>query len=919
MIQHQSLVNFIKGMTDIFPFNQSDSILSLTTISFDIFGLETLLPLTRGTRVIIGSEKEQINPGFIASVLKRERVTIFQATPSRLQMIIEDEDASNSLELLEYLLVGGEAFPPLLLEKARNLVKGRIYNMYGPTETTIWSTVKDVTGKQALNIGKPIANTGIYILDKQHQLLPVAVPGELYISGHGLARGYLNRPDLTSEKFYLRQPGGALFEKTAPPGPPCKNFLRERFYRPYWFYITHRFYLYRTGDLSRWLPDGNIEFLGRIDLQVKIRGFRIELEEIEIQLLKQVEIKKAVVICRNEENNDKYLCAYIVPDQSSEEINTSQLKDQLSNHLPDYMIPTFIIILEKIPLTASGKVNRPALPAPDSNLKGDSYTPPQDETEEKLVEVWAEVLKRDKNCIGILDNFFEIGGDSLKLIRISSVLIKQGLKLDVAKLFSHQTIAAISSYLRSQNTIAPGKIINTTETHNDMPEGTGGVNQSPTNQNLVSRVLEANRRLSLLLSQNKIAREYPVSPLQKTGLTIETPGILAGSNLFTSYDFHLPPTLDAQRGEIKRVVSILVKKNSLLRSFIVKTETGYLIREFDTFSNIQLPYVDISGYSSTQKQETVDNLRRELTEPFKELTGCILYRLLVLKWENNLYKVLFSFNHLIADGTSQRILPEKIDEIRNRKQDGPIKPTIDYYDYYNFLKRRDYSNIMLDKYLDIHEYQGSLREITGRFVKSYTKSHGFELDISILKAGVKDLYNEIILLTFAKLIEELFGVQPVPVTSVVHGRHYREENFKDVFGDLHDYIPVLFPAGNGINPLKAIQNFLEFKKYIYDMNLNFVSYCINHETLGKDISTVVSPFSFNSIIGLYDEFKDNLENQTEDPEEELDAAIFRLGMLKSPFTERVWIGFYQNSQFEKTEVKERFMSCFHHLIEELSG
>ncbi|MCP5046369.1 MAG: amino acid adenylation domain-containing protein, partial [bacterium] len=201
VIENRSVINFIKGITDEISFTPSDTLLSLTTISFDIFGLETLLPLTRGTKVIIGTAQEQSDPFAAASVLEKGKVTLLQLTPSRLRMLIAHPDTAAGLKHLNYLLVGGEAFPLPLLEKVRPLVRGWIVNLYGPTETTIWSTLKDLTGDVPLNIGKPIANTRIYILSPYRSLQPVGVVGELCIGGDGLARGYLNRPELTNEKF----------------------------------------------------------------------------------------------------------------------------------------------------------------------------------------------------------------------------------------------------------------------------------------------------------------------------------------------------------------------------------------------------------------------------------------------------------------------------------------------------------------------------------------------------------------------------------------------------------------------------------------------------------------------------------------------------------------------------------------------
>ena len=415
MIENKSLVNFLKGITDIIPFGPKYNILSLTTISFDIFALEAILPLTTGSKVFIGRRNEQLDPRAAASIIEREEITIFQTTPSRLQLFISDHDTAKSLRRLKYLLVGGEAFPGTLLIKVKEMTKAGIYNLYGPTETTVWSTVKDLTRVKSVNIGIPIANTFIYILSSTGGLQPFGVVGELCISGDGVAEGYLNKPELTHEKFAYNS-----------------------------FEMGTR--LYRTGDRARWLPDGNIEFLGRIDYQVKIRGFRIELAEIEGYLLKHKHIKKAVVLALEDEKDGyKYLCAYIVGDKT---LTVFQLREHLAKSLPDYMIPAYFVLLDELPLTSNGKIDRNALPAPGGiGLKSAvEYIPPRTMVEKKLVETWQSVLR--KNPIGINENFFEIGGDSIKTIQIASRMSKAGYKLEIRDIFQNPYISDLAPLVK---------------------------------------------------------------------------------------------------------------------------------------------------------------------------------------------------------------------------------------------------------------------------------------------------------------------------------------------------------------------------------------------------------------------------------------------------------------------------------------
>ncbi|MCP4149104.1 MAG: non-ribosomal peptide synthetase, partial [bacterium] len=429
MIEHASFLNFIKGMTgSIIEFKPGDCILSLTTICFDIFGLETLLPLTTGTKILIGTRNEQQEPSAAGQLMTQECVSIFQTTPSRLQMLLSEEKARAGLAQLDNLLIGGEALPLKLLEEARKITTGQIYNVYGPTETTVWSTAKKVTGDNQLNIGKPITNTRIYILDRWEKLQPIGIAGELCIAGDGLARGYINKPELTAERFVK---AGAQLAKAHPNNQ---------------YPITGN-YLYRTGDLARWHVDGNIEYLGRIDQQVKIRGFRIELEEIENSILTHPEIKETVVLAKHDNTDNKYLCAYYVAENtgtpgSENQTLTTGLRTYLTQYLPDYMIPSYIIPMETLPLTNNGKIDRKTLSQqPIINIKHQTYTAPRNNIEEKLSEIWAHVLTTQKHEIGIDDNFFEIGGHSLRAtIMVAKIHKEFNVKLPLTEIFKKNTI-----------------------------------------------------------------------------------------------------------------------------------------------------------------------------------------------------------------------------------------------------------------------------------------------------------------------------------------------------------------------------------------------------------------------------------------------------------------------------------------------
>jgi acyl carrier protein len=353
--------------------------------------------------------------------IKKHNISHMQCTPSLLRTLTTNPDALDALRSLQKLMLGGEVLPVSLAEELHQLVSGEVLNMYGPTETTIWSTSYLVNGSEkTIPIGKPIANTEIYILDRHYQPVPIGVPGELFIGGRGVVRGYLNRPELTSERFVLN---------------PFSQKLDNR--------------LYATGDLARYSSDGNIEYLGRLDYQVKIRGFRIELGEIEAVLNTHPQIRQSVVIAREDIPGDKRLIAYVV--SSDDTLSTKQLWEFLKLKLPEYMVPSFFVTLDTLPLTANGKIDRLGLPIPDGEKRSNlQYISPRNSTEEIIADIFASVLSTQK--VSIYDNFFELGGHSLLAIQVIS-RVKQAFAVEIPlrNMFEEPTIASLSKIIENSN------------------------------------------------------------------------------------------------------------------------------------------------------------------------------------------------------------------------------------------------------------------------------------------------------------------------------------------------------------------------------------------------------------------------------------------------------------------------------------
>lgn len=409
MIEHKALVNYIGAVEQLLDYKPGGTVLSITTAAFDIFVFEIFPSLAKGLKIVLANEQQQKIPELLSELIIKEKAEKVLTTPSRMQLLVFGQSNKKCFDILKEIVLGGEAFPQRLLDNLKMVTKARIYNMYGPTEAAVYSTFKELTGVKDINIGSPIANYKIYIVDRYCNLMPIGVCGELCISGSGIARGYLNNPELTDEKFVDN------------PFEPGKK-------------------MYRTGDLCRWSPNGETEFIGRIDHQVKIRGYRVELGEIENQLMKYSQVEEAVVTDREDNTGKKYLCAYYV---SGIEIRLSEFRDFLSKRLPEYMIPSSFTRIGKIPLTPNGKVNRKALPEPDAAMNSvKEYIEPRNDIDEKLVSIWSRVL--NIKDIGIEDNFFELGGDSLTIIEIQIEMLKYGWNLNTQEFYKFNTVRRLS-------------------------------------------------------------------------------------------------------------------------------------------------------------------------------------------------------------------------------------------------------------------------------------------------------------------------------------------------------------------------------------------------------------------------------------------------------------------------------------------
>jgi amino acid adenylation domain-containing protein len=413
-VPQRAVVNFLAAMRDRPGLATGDRLVAVTTLSFDISVLELLLPLTAGAEVILATREQATDGNALRALLEQHRATIMQATPATWRILIESGWRGGAGFKA---LCGGEALPPELAEALLHRV-GILWNMYGPTETTVWSTCGrlELGRGGGVTIGQPIDNTQIWILDEAGELVPIGVPGELYIGGDGVALGYHARPELTAERFvadrFSPRPGGRM---------------------------------YRTGDLARWRADGRLQHLGRTDFQVKVRGYRIELGEIEVALARHGQVAEAVVTAQPGPGGEQRLVAHLVPRGAAPQ--PAALREHLRASLPDYMVPSVFVALDRLPLTPNGKVDRRALPAPgvaaaEAPAADHTFRGPQTRAEQIIATVWRELL--DIERISVADNFLDLGGHSLLIMQAVAKLEARTGKRISPRAFIFQTLEQIA-------------------------------------------------------------------------------------------------------------------------------------------------------------------------------------------------------------------------------------------------------------------------------------------------------------------------------------------------------------------------------------------------------------------------------------------------------------------------------------------
>ncbi|MBL6449160.1 amino acid adenylation domain-containing protein [Fulvivirga sp. 29W222] len=606
LVNHRSVVNFLTSMKQITDITADDRMLATTTYCFDISVLELFLPLVTGATVILADDDTIKDPILVKEAIEKYNPDIMQATPTMWKAQVDAGwQGSKTLKLL----CGGEA---LSVDLGQKLLErsGALFNMYGPTETTIWSTYKYIKhNDDLLTIGRPIANTGIHILDAHQLPTGINIPGELCISGAGLAHEYMNRLDLTAEKF--------ITVKTL-------NGDHER--------------LYRTGDQARWLPSGDIGFMGRLDNQVKVRGHRIELKEIEHVLLQHPDVDQAIVTVKKDGDQEAQMVAYFITTKTWQ---PGEWRSYLNRYLPEYMIPAYFIPLDEVPLTSNGKVDHKALPDP-VGVNGSSqkdYVPPRNALQSKVLEIWTNIL--GKTSMGIHDNFFELGGHSLKATQFVSRIRKEmNADIRLSDVFLNPTIESVSACIAQAGRANYQQI-------------------EPVAEADSYEISYAQRRLWIL---NK---------LQTNQFAYNMPGA-----------YVLEEEVD--KDALDRTFKALIERHETLRTTFIEVngEPRQKIHSYESLG-FSVAYTDLRGEENPDEKAAV-LAQEESRKPF-DLTNGPLIRVSLLQLGEERSMLLYTLHHIIADGWSLRIFFEEAISLYMAFANGranPLQPLkIQYKDY----------------------------------------------------------------------------------------------------------------------------------------------------------------------------------------------------------------------------------------------
>ena len=751
MVEHSQLATHIPVLNNRMTLEHTINMAFTASFIFDVSIKQILIPLTIGGKLFIPDKEQVVEPDKFWKALAEEEINVINTVPTYMETLLRDEAACNIYKGIKdkYFIMGGEVFSKSLLKKLKTCFPdAKLYNRYGPTETTITASeyqLPDEIADRTIPIGKPLPGYEFYVLDRHGNLLPPGIPGELCIGGLCVARGYLNRPELTAEKF-------------------IPNLFKE----------GER--LYKSGDLVRWLPDGNIEYLDRIDTQVKVRGFRIECGEIEAALSQHENIRDAVVIADKEEGRENALVAYIVFKDTANNLTLTELREILSKRLPDYMIPSYFVQLDKLPLTSNGKINRKALPKPDKALGGTrEYVAPRNETEEKLVNIWSEILKVEK--IGVYDNFFELGGHSLLATQvISRIRNTFNTEIPVKALFESPTIEGLVKKI------------------------------SQCSENIAPEILPVSREGNIPLSYAQ-ERLWFLDQLEPDSAGYNMPGAIRLS------------------GELKveileKSFTYIIERHENLRT-VFPTEDGKPVQVIKDPEYFHIPIINLSN-EKNKEIEAKKIADDEANKPFN-LTNGPLLRAKLIKLDENEQILLFNMHHIISDGWSMGVLIRELGQIMNSllKGENPeLEPLAVQYADFGVWQRNWLEGGELDKQLSYWKEELSDAPAVINLPIDYTRPaiqtyNGSSVNFTIpenLTTGINNISRKhgstifmTLLSSFSILLHKLTGETDISIGSPIANR-----NRKEIEGLIGFFVNTLVLR----NKIEDRQSFVELLKAV---------------------------------------------------------------------------------------------------------
>ncbi len=643
-VEQRQLLNYVQGILDKLKLPEQANFATISTIAADLGNTAIFLALCTGGCLHVISHERATNPEALLEYCDRHPIDCLKIVPSHVNALLTASQPEKILPR-NYLILGGEPLSWNLVAKLQQYAPNcQIINHYGPTEATVgvltYLLNDELTpeSSETVPLGRPLGNIQIYILDHHLQPLPIGVPGEIHIGGDSLARGYLNQAELTKQKFF------------------ANPFSHEPGAR-----------LYKTGDLARYLPDGNIEFLGRIDQQVKIRGYRIELGEIESVLQQHSAIRETAVIARADESDNKRLIAYFVPHQPT--IAVSDLRNFLKQKLPDYMIPSAFVQLKKLPLTSNGKVDRQALPDPDQARPelAQTFTPPRTPTEETIANIWAQVLQIER--VGINDNFFELGGDSIMTIQIAARANQAGIKITPKQMFEKPTVAGLAA------------VANISQSSTPTPSSSS---RSAIDYSLLDK-------LTAGLPIENIEDIYELTPVQK--------GILFHSLYAPELGLYLFQTRLALQGVLnveafEQAWQQVVERHTILRTSFHWQDLKQPLEVVYKKVNVPVQQQDWRVIDPNEQQRQLKSFLASDRACGFDLSQVPLMRLTLFRFGDEYYEFVWSRHFIVADGWSIPLILGEVVQIYEalcQGQDGDLAPSTSFRNYIEWLQQQNIS------------------------------------------------------------------------------------------------------------------------------------------------------------------------------------------------------------------------------------